>query len=60
MNSGQPMWSHERDAYSLTKKEKGGRVWEWMWWVGWRDISFLSPVKIAFLRLRAARRQLPS
>ena len=29
MNSGQPMWSHERDTYSLTKKEKGGRVWEY-------------------------------
>ena len=29
MNSGQLMWSHERDAYSLTKKEKGGRVWEY-------------------------------
>ena len=26
MNSGQPMWSHEHDAYSLTKREKGGRV----------------------------------
>ena len=29
MNSGQPIWSHERDTYSLTKKEKGGRVWEY-------------------------------
>ena len=28
MNSGQPMWSHEWDSYSLTKQEKGGRVWE--------------------------------
>src|SRR5574341_2657872 len=24
------MWSHERDTYSLTKKEKGGRVWEYL------------------------------
>ena len=29
VNSGQPMWSHERDSYSLTKQEKGGRVWEY-------------------------------
>ena len=29
VNSGQPRWSHERDTYSLTKKEKGGRVWEY-------------------------------
>ena len=36
-----------------------GSTWR-MWWVGWRDVSFLSPVKIAFLSLRAARRQLPS
>ena len=28
VNSGQPMWSHECDSYSLTKQEKGGRVWE--------------------------------
>ena len=38
MNSGQPMWSHERDAYSLTKKEKGGRVWEYLEdVVGWME-----------------------
>ena len=44
------------------RKRKGagcGSTWR-MWWVGWRDVSFLSPVKIAFLSLRAARRQLPS
>ena len=29
MNSGQPVWSHECDAYSLTKQEKKGRVWEY-------------------------------
>lgn len=29
VNSGQPMWSPERDTYSLTKQEKGGRVWEY-------------------------------
>jgi hypothetical protein len=28
VNSGQPMWSHECDSYSLTKQEKAGRVWE--------------------------------
>ena len=38
MNSGQPMWSHERDTYSLTKKEKGGRVWEYLEdVVGWME-----------------------
>ena len=38
MNSGQLMWSHERDAYSLTKKEKGGRVWEYLEdVVGWME-----------------------
>ena len=38
MNSGQPMWSHERDTYSLTKKEKGGRVWEYPEGVvGWME-----------------------
>ena len=32
------MWSHERDAYSLTKKEKGGRVWEYLEdVVGWME-----------------------
>ena len=30
VNSGQPMWSHECDSYSLTKQEKGGRVWEYL------------------------------
>ena len=30
------MWSHEHDAYSLTKQEKGGRVWEYLEGVvGW-------------------------
>ena len=29
VNSGQPMWSHECDSYSITKQEKGGRVWEY-------------------------------
>ena len=30
------MWSHECDSYSLTKQEKGGRVWEYLEGVvGW-------------------------
>ena len=29
VSSGQPTWSPERDTYSLTKQEKGGRVWEY-------------------------------
>ena len=38
MNSGQPLWSHECDAYSLTKQEKGGRVWEYLEGVvGWME-----------------------
>ena len=50
------MWSHEHDAYSLTKQEKGGRVWEYLECVvGWmREVSFLSSVQIAFVSLRAA------
>ena len=61
MNSGQPLWSHECDAYSLTKQEKGGRVWEYPEGVvGWMEGRVLPPLKIAFLSLRAARRQLPS
>ena len=56
------MWSHECDSYSLTKQEKGGRVWEYLEGVvGWmREVSFLSSVQIAFVSLRAARKQLPS
>ena len=29
VNSGEPTWSPEHDSYSLTKQEKGGRVWEY-------------------------------
>ena len=61
MNSGQPVWSHECDAYSLTKQEKGGRVCEYLEGVvEWMEGRVLPPLKIAFLSLRAARRQLPS
>ena len=31
-----------------------------VWWGGWREVSLLSSVQIAFVSLRAARRQLPS
>ena len=62
MNSGQLMWSHERDTYSLTKKEKGGSVWEYPEGVVGRMKRGVPPpsVQIAFVSLRAARRQLPS
>ena len=43
-----------------TRKGAGcGSTWR-VWWGGWRDVSLLSPVQIAFLSLRAARRQLLS